>query len=171
MSLIPPAASRRFADLFDGKSQLIVYHFMFGPDGRPVARAVRTSRTTSRHPGSPCASGRHLGRSFARAPGADRSLQEAYGLALPMGLVFRERFQPRLRVSFTKEETTRGKVPYNYDMVDFPSEEGSRAQALSTRMPKARSSTPIPHTLAASTSWSAPTTFSIWRRRAVTRMA
>jgi predicted dithiol-disulfide oxidoreductase (DUF899 family) len=33
-------------------------------------------------------------------------------------------------VSFTKEETTRGKVPYNYDMVDFPSEEGPGASAF-----------------------------------------
>src|SRR4051794_24984125 len=28
----PPAGSRTLAELFDGRSQLLVYHLMFGPD-------------------------------------------------------------------------------------------------------------------------------------------
>ena len=35
------------ADAFDGRGQLVVYHFMFGPIGRQAARAARSSPTTS----------------------------------------------------------------------------------------------------------------------------
>ena len=33
--------SASLADLFKGRSQLLVYHFMFGPDYRPAARPAR----------------------------------------------------------------------------------------------------------------------------------
>jgi predicted dithiol-disulfide oxidoreductase (DUF899 family) len=56
-----PNGKETLTDLFDGRSQLIVYHFMFGPsvrDGKEVAKAARflltmsmartfTSRTTT----------------------------------------------------------------------------------------------------------------------------
>ena len=35
------------ADLFRGRSQLLVYHFMFGPRTRRAVRPVRLSRTAS----------------------------------------------------------------------------------------------------------------------------
>src|SRR5271169_6270710 len=35
------------ADLFQGRSQLLIYHFMFGPDYTPGARPARRSRTDS----------------------------------------------------------------------------------------------------------------------------
>ena len=42
-----PAGPCSLFDLFGGRRQLIVYHFMFGPDWRADARAVRGSRTRS----------------------------------------------------------------------------------------------------------------------------
>ena len=41
------AGSATLQDLFDGRSQLIVYHFMFGPISRPAVRRVRRSPTAS----------------------------------------------------------------------------------------------------------------------------
>jgi predicted dithiol-disulfide oxidoreductase (DUF899 family) len=35
------------ADLFEGRSQLVVYHFMFNPGGRRGARTARSGPTTS----------------------------------------------------------------------------------------------------------------------------
>jgi predicted dithiol-disulfide oxidoreductase (DUF899 family) len=46
------AGSVSLADLFQGRSQLLVYHFMFGPDykaGCPSCSAIATAST-----GSPC---------------------------------------------------------------------------------------------------------------------
>ena len=43
-----PEGRRTLADLFDGKRQLIVYHFMFGPDWTRGARPARSWPTTSR---------------------------------------------------------------------------------------------------------------------------
>ena len=39
--------SASLADLFRGRSQLLIYHFMFGPTTRPAARRVRRSRMAS----------------------------------------------------------------------------------------------------------------------------
>ena len=40
--------TKSLADLFDGRSQLLIYHFMFGPDLRGAAApSARRSRTTS----------------------------------------------------------------------------------------------------------------------------
>ena len=37
-----PKGKQTLTDLFEGKSQLIVYHFMLGPDGRRAAPAAHT---------------------------------------------------------------------------------------------------------------------------------
>ena len=39
--------SASLADLFRGRSQLLIYHFMFGPSTRPAVRSARRSRTVS----------------------------------------------------------------------------------------------------------------------------
>ena len=44
--------SASLKDLFRGRSQLLIYHFMFGPDYKAGVRPARRSRTTST--GSPC---------------------------------------------------------------------------------------------------------------------
>ena len=38
-----PRGKETLADLFDGRSQLIIYHFMFGPGWARDVRAARTS--------------------------------------------------------------------------------------------------------------------------------
>ena len=41
------AGPKSLADLFDGTSQLLVYHFMFGPSWTGAARSAPRSRTRS----------------------------------------------------------------------------------------------------------------------------
>ena len=41
------AGSATLADLFQGRSQLLVYHFMFGPDYKAGCRPARRSPTVS----------------------------------------------------------------------------------------------------------------------------
>jgi predicted dithiol-disulfide oxidoreductase (DUF899 family) len=96
------------ADLFDGRSQLIVYHFMFGPnwkEGLPeLFVSVRSHRWHARAPG---ASRRDVTGDFASATASTRSLQKAHGLAVQMGVVIWQRFQLRLS-RFVHREGDRG---------------------------------------------------------------
>src|ERR1035437_10802946 len=78
-----PDGKETLADLFGGRSQLIVYHFMFGPDWEQG-----------------CPSCSFLSDHFDGAAGAaatDRCIQETHGMALQMGVFVRQRFQSRLQ--------------------------------------------------------------------------
>jgi predicted dithiol-disulfide oxidoreductase (DUF899 family) len=119
-----PKGKETLADLFAGKSQLIVYHFMFGPgwkegcpscsyladhfDGAAVHLAQRDSRLVV----------------ISRAP-----LPEIEAFKKRMGWQFKwvsssgNDFNFDYHVSFSKDEKVKGKVYYNYEMMDFPSEE------------------------------------------------
>ena len=76
------------AGLFQGRSQLLVYHFMFGPDwdeGCPSCSSVADGFDVTHlaSPESRCRVHRHLpgtARQAARLPGKD-------GVVLPMGFV------------------------------------------------------------------------------------
>src|SRR5207249_3316675 len=74
-----PAGKVRLADLFGGRRQLIVYHFMFGPGWEQG-----------------CPSCSFLADHIDGAAGPDRSVQEAHGLALHLGVVEWDRLQLRL---------------------------------------------------------------------------
>ena len=93
-----PEGKVRLVDLFEGRRQLIVYHFMFGPnqDGSRAATAVRSSPTRSTPRASACP--RYLLRTrLASAACEARVLQGADGLAGPLVLLARERLQRRPR--------------------------------------------------------------------------
>ena len=88
-------------DLFEGRRQLIVYHFMFGPGARgwPDAGCPGCSMFVDQigH-----LAHLHASRSFARprvdrAAGEDRGLSKAHGLEHVLGVVGGEQLQPRLR--------------------------------------------------------------------------
>ena len=110
------------ADLFDGRSQLIIYHFMFGPgwkEGCPSCSFLADTFDGARV---------HLAQrdtTFAvvsRAP-----LPEIEAFQKRMGWTFRwlssngTDFNYDYQVTAPKGE--QGKTYYNYDMADFPSEE------------------------------------------------
>ena len=126
-----PNGKETLADLFDGKSQLIVYHFMFGPgwdEGCPSC-----SFLADHFDGSLV----HLANRdvtlvvVSRAPLAQiEAFKKRMGWRFKWVSSFGNDFNRDYHVSFTKEEMAKGKVPYNYDMVEFGSEEGPGASVF-----------------------------------------
>ena len=112
------------ADLFGGRSQLIVYHFMLGPgwqegcpscsfisdhiDGSVVHLAARDVRLLV----------------VSRAPLPQiEAFQKRMGWRFKWVSSFGSDFNYDYQVSATKEELAKGQVYYNYTMQQFPSEE------------------------------------------------
>ena len=50
-----PSGQETLADLFEGRSQLVVYHFMFAPDWEEGCRAAPSGPTASTASGFTCA--------------------------------------------------------------------------------------------------------------------
>ena len=120
-----PDGKETLADLFGGKSQLIVYHFMLGPDWEEGCPSC--SLLADHFDGAVV----HLAQRdvafvvVSRAPlAADRKVQAAHGLAFQMGVVVRQRLQLRLpRVGDAGGEGERqGRVQLRA-RTEFPSEE------------------------------------------------
>jgi predicted dithiol-disulfide oxidoreductase (DUF899 family) len=120
-----PEGRRTLADLFGGKRQLMIYHFMFGPDwgdaGCPSCSYVADSFAGSLV---------HLAArdtAFAvisRAPLAKITpFKKRMGWTFPWLSSFGTDFNYDYRASFTQDEMAQGKVAYNFDLVEFPSPE------------------------------------------------
>lgn len=119
-----PAGKKTLADLFEGRSQLIVYHFMFGPEWKEGCPSC--SFNMDHTDGAVV----HLAQrdvtflAVSRAP-----LPKIEGFKQRMGWRFNwvssfgNDFNRDFHVSFTPEEMAKGKVDYNYEMTAFPSEE------------------------------------------------
>lgn len=126
-----PGGKRTLADLFGKKSQLIVYHFMFGPgweEGCPSCSFL----------------GDHFDGSIVHLAQRDVTLLAVSRAPLPQIEVFKKRmgwrfpwvsshgsdFNYDYHVSFTKDQTATGKVFYNYQEIGFPSEEAPGASVF-----------------------------------------
>jgi predicted dithiol-disulfide oxidoreductase (DUF899 family) len=119
-----PKGKETLADLFDGCSQLIVYHFMFGPDWEEGCKSC--SYVADHFNGANW----HLPQrdvtlvAISRAP---LSKLEAYKKR--MGWRFKwlsshgNDFNFDYHVSFTKEDAEKNKVYYNYRTGEFISDE------------------------------------------------
>jgi predicted dithiol-disulfide oxidoreductase (DUF899 family) len=119
-----PKGKETLADLFDGRSQLIVYHFMFGPgwkegcpscsyladsfDGATVHLAARDTT--------------FLVISRATLPEIE-AFKKRMGWKFKWVSSFGSDFNPDFQVSLAKDEPQTGNVYYNYEMMEFPSEE------------------------------------------------
>jgi predicted dithiol-disulfide oxidoreductase (DUF899 family) len=120
-----PGGKETLAELFAGKSQLIVYHFMFGPgweEGCPSCSFL----------------GDHFDGSVVHLAHRDVAFLAVSRGPLPQIEAFKKRMGWRFKwvssfgsdfnrdyhVSFTNDERENGKVYYNYEMTEFPSEEG-----------------------------------------------
>jgi len=122
------------ADLFDGRSQLVVYHFMFGPgweEGCPSC-----SLLADHFDGSTV----HLAQrdvtllAVARAPLPQiEAFKKRMGWRFKWVSSFGNHFNRDYHVSFTKEEMAAGKAYYNYEAAGFPSEEGPGASVFCKR--------------------------------------
>src|ERR1700682_4863993 len=119
-----PNGKATLADLFDGKSQLIIYHFMFGPEWNEGCPSCSLNMD---HTDSALV---HLAQrdvSFAAISRATLPQIEAFkkrmGWRFPWVSSDGNDFNRDYHVSFTKEEKASGKVYYNYEVGAFPSEE------------------------------------------------
>ena len=114
-----PDGQASLIDLFAGRSQLIVYHFMLGPDweqGCPSCSFLAD----------------HIDGAVVHLAQRDVTLLAVSRAPLPQIESFKRRMGWRFRwvssygndfnrdyhVSFTPEELAKGKVDYNYDMVE-----------------------------------------------------
>ncbi|HYP12447.1 MAG TPA: thioredoxin family protein [Bryobacteraceae bacterium] len=112
------------ADLFGSRSQLIVYHFMLGPtweEGCPSCSFLAD----------------HIDGSLVHLENRDVSMvvssrapldriqafQNRMGWRFKWVSAFRNDFNRDFHVSFTQDEMAAGKVYYNYDQTQFPSDE------------------------------------------------
>jgi predicted dithiol-disulfide oxidoreductase (DUF899 family) len=119
-----PGGKRTLADLFDGRSQLIVYHFMFGPEWNEGCPSCSFNMD---HTDGALV---HLAQrdvSFAAVSRAPLSKIEAFksrmGWRFAWVSSFGTDFNYDYRTSFTDDEIAQGKVDYNFDLVEFPSAE------------------------------------------------
>jgi predicted dithiol-disulfide oxidoreductase (DUF899 family) len=126
-----PDGKETLADLFGGRSQLIVYHFMFGPGWEQGCPSC--SFLADHFDGAAL----HLAQRdvtlvvVSRAP-----LSQIEAFKKRMGWRFKwvsshgNDFNRDFHVSFTPDELARGEVYYNYAMGKFPSEEAPGASVF-----------------------------------------
>lgn len=119
-----PGGRVSLADLFDGRSQLVVYHFMFGPGWE---EGCKSCSYVSDHLAPAVV---HLrARDVAFAAVSLAPLAEFAPFKKRMGWEFTwvsshaSDFNHDFHVSFTADEMARGRVEYNYSLMEFPSEE------------------------------------------------
>jgi predicted dithiol-disulfide oxidoreductase (DUF899 family) len=125
------SGKQSLSDLFGGRSQLIVYHFMLGPgwkDGCPSC-----SLLADHFDGAAI----HLAQRdvtmvvVSRAPLAEiQAYQKRMGWKFKWVSSYGTDFNRDFHVSFTPEEKASGKVEYNYTMTEFPSEEAPGLSAF-----------------------------------------
>jgi predicted dithiol-disulfide oxidoreductase (DUF899 family) len=126
-----PDGSQTLAELFGGRSQLIVYHFMFGPGWEEGCKSC--SFLADHFDGSVV----HLAHRdvtlivVSRAPLTQiEAFKKRMGWRFKWVSSYGNDFNHDYHVSFTKDEIARGKVDYNYEMTEFPSEEAPGASVF-----------------------------------------
>jgi predicted dithiol-disulfide oxidoreductase (DUF899 family) len=118
-----PQGSRSLADLFDGRSQLLVYHFMFGPewDAGCVGCSFMSDHVAGMLP--------HLNNhdvtwvAVSRAPLEKiEAYQKRMGWSFPWVSSFDSDFNHDFHVSFTPQELAQETIRYNFTIL--PAAEG-----------------------------------------------
>lgn len=119
-----PEGPESLSDLFDGRGQLIVYHFMFGPDWEEGCPSC--SYLADHFDGAIM----HLNQRDVTLVAASRApLATLDGYAKRMGWRFKwvssldSDFNQDYHVSFDPDELANGEVYYNYQNTKFPSSE------------------------------------------------
>ena len=122
---------KTLAELFAGRSQLIVYHFMFGPGWE---QGCPSCSYLADHFGGSLV---HLANRdvtlavVSRAPIAQiEAFKQRMGWQFRWVSSFANDFNHDYNASFTKEEMANGKVDYNYEMAEFPAEEAPGASVF-----------------------------------------
>ena len=119
------------ASLFDGRSQLIIYHFMLGPGW---AEGCKSCSFLADHFDGMLVHLAHRDVTFAvvsRAPLNEiQAFQKRMGWSFKWVSSYGSDFNFDLGVSFTKEALAKGEVPYNYSMRRFGAEEAPGASVF-----------------------------------------
>jgi predicted dithiol-disulfide oxidoreductase (DUF899 family) len=120
-----PNGKVELGDLFGGSSQLVVYHFMFGPgwkEGCPSCSFIADQFDSI---------ALHMAQRDTRLVAVSRAtwpeieaFKKRMGWKFPWVSSFGNDFNYDYHVSFSKEDIASGKAIYNYETSSFPSEEG-----------------------------------------------
>lgn len=130
---VGPEGKETLLELFAGKSQLIIYHFMFGPGWEQGCKACSF---LSDHIDAAVV---HLAqRDVTLLAVSHAPLSEFQGFKERMGWRFKwvssakSDFNSDFHVSYDKDELEKGEVYYNYKMQKFPVEEASGVSVFIT---------------------------------------
>ena len=119
-----PEGRRALADLFEGRRQLLVQHFMFGPGWE---QGCPSCSFMADHTAGMQIHLEHRDVTFvaiSRAPLADiERFRRRMGWQFKWVSSHGSDFNHDFGVSFTPEQRATGEVPYNYTMQPFPAEE------------------------------------------------
>src|SRR5256714_14895651 len=119
-----PGGKEWLGDLFGGKSQLIIYHTVLGPEWKEGCPSCACNMD---HTDGALV---HLAQrdvsfvAVSRAPLAKiEAFKKRMGWRFNWVSSYQSDFNHDYHASFTKEEKAKGKVDYNYEMMEFPSQE------------------------------------------------
>ena len=126
-----PGGQKALAELFEGRSQLLVYHLMFAPDWE--AACLGCSFVSDHFDGAV----HHLANrdvtlvAVSRAPIAKFApFKQRMGWQFKWYSSFGTDFNRDFHVSFTKDEMAAGEMFYNYKMQNYPMKEGHGLSAF-----------------------------------------
>jgi len=119
-----PKGKETLADLFDGRSQLVVYHFMLGPGWKEGCASCSFLADHFDGPTIHLANRDVTFLVVSRAPLAEiEAFKKRMGWRFNWVSSFGSDFNSDYQVSNPKGEAPKGKVLYNYELTDFPSDE------------------------------------------------
>jgi predicted dithiol-disulfide oxidoreductase (DUF899 family) len=104
------------ADLFQGRSQLLVYHFMFGPDYQAGCATCSTIADGFNGFGTHLANHDVMLSAVSQAPFAKvQAYKRRMGWTFPWASSFGSDFNFDFNVSMTEEQQRQGGIEYNYE--------------------------------------------------------
>ncbi len=126
-----PNGKESRSDLFDGRSQLIVYHFMYGPDWNEGCKSC-SFLADHFNPAIVHLSHREVSMvAVSKAPLPDlEAFKKRMGWTFKWVSSFHNDFNRDYHVSFTQEEIDSGKAYYNYKLGGIPSTEAPGASVF-----------------------------------------
>ncbi|MGC4004930.1 MAG: DUF899 family protein [Pirellulales bacterium] len=128
-----PNGPTTLADLFDGRGQLLIYHFMFAPEW---TQGCKSCSLVADHFDPSVVHLRHRDVSLAAVSRADRQtagLSHADGLEFPLGLVGRQHVQSRLRRLFHRTGTAKPTHDLQLRIAAVPDHRSARLERVHPR--------------------------------------
>jgi predicted dithiol-disulfide oxidoreductase (DUF899 family) len=127
-----PTGPKSLAELFDGRSQLIVYHFMLGPDWEAGCTGCSF---LSDHVDGALPHLNHHDVSWVAVSRAPLDRIEAYkrrmGWGFPWVSSYGDEFNFDFHASFTDEQIESGTVEYNFEQLPVSGDAGTELPGLS----------------------------------------